>query len=365
MKKGCFDYLEKPITVDEVEAVMSRVSTHRRLVEENNYYRSEFDAGEEGPELIGQSPDFQNVCDQAMQVAPADATVLLKGESGTGKELIARLIHQQSPRDDGPFIRVNCAALSESLLESELFGHTRGAFTGAEQAKPGRFELADGGTLLLDEITETSDKLQAELLRVIEEKEFERVGGTTTLEVDVRVIATTNRQIEQEVSEGRFRQDLYYRLNVVPLKLPPLRERSGDIQLLARYFARRFSKRLGRRCPDFTEDALETLMQHPWPGNVRELENVIQRVLIMNPQNSIGVDDLPARLRNGNGCPDTGNGETPRTLEEIERQAILDSIKEADGNKTKAAEKLDISARTIWNKLNKYESEGLLPENLS
>lgn len=365
MKKGCFDYLEKPITVDEVDAVLKRVSTHRRLVEENNYYRSEFDAGDEGPELIGQSTVFQETCDQAMQVAPTDATVLLQGESGTGKELIARLIHQQSPREQGPFIRVNCAALSESLLESELFGHTKGAFTGAEKAKPGRFELADGGTLLLDEITETSDKLQAELLRVIEEKEFERVGGTSTIHVDVRIIATTNREIEEEVSDGRFRQDLYYRLNVVPIELPPLRERKSDIPLLVRYFARRFAKQLGRRCPEFTDDALEKLKQHPWPGNVRELENLVQRVLIMHPHSSIGPENLPSRLHYRTAASTAGEADTARTLEEIERQAILNSIREADGNKTKAAEKLDISARTIWNKLKKYKAEGVLPENLS
>ena len=365
MKKGCFDYLQKPITVDEVEAVVTRVSRHRQLVEENNLYRSELSNAQGDVKLIGQSDAFRNVCSRALQVAPTDATVLLQGESGTGKELVARLVHRNSNRDDGPFVRVNCAALSESLLESELFGHTKGAFTGANRGRPGRFELADEGTILLDEVTETSEKLQAELLRVIEEKEFERVGGNTTIRVDARIIATTNRDIEEEVEEGRFRQDLFFRLNVVPLELPPLRRRHGDVPLLAEYFARRFAKKLGRRCPTFTDAALEKLEAYRWPGNVRELENLLQRVLIMNEGQSVGVDDLPTRLRRVENPMMEATAGEPQTLEEIERRAILSSIREAEGNKTRAAEKLGISARTVWNKLKKYKAEGVLPEQFA
>jgi DNA-binding NtrC family response regulator len=364
VKMGCFDYLQKPITVDEVEEVIQRLNRCRGP-EEGTLDIGQGPVASDKNELIGRSAAFRRVCNCALQVAPTDATVLLQGESGTGKELLSRLVHRASSRADGPFIRLNCAALSDSLLESELFGHTKGAFTGAHEARPGRFELADGGTLMLDEITETSEKLQAELLRAIEEKEFERVGGTSTIEVDVRIIATTNRDMEEEVSEGRFREDLYYRLNVVPIDLPPLREREGDIPLLARYFARRFSRQLGRRCPEFTPDAIRKLEAHSWPGNVRELQNLIQRVLIMRNGTSLCAEDFPARLSEPGARFSEQHGDGPRTLEEIERHAILKSIEEADGNKTLAAEKLGISARTVWNKLKKYKNEGVLPEDFA
>ncbi len=293
IKKGGFDYLLKPICVDQVEMLLRRVKEHVRLVEENKYLHAEL-AG--GSDIIGESRAIKDVCQKAVFVAATDATVLLQGESGTGKELVSRLIHNSSPRADGPFIRVNCAALSESILESELFGHERGAFTGAHAAKPGRFELADGGTLLLDEVTETSEKLQAELLRVIEEKEFERVGGTRTVRVDVRIITTTNRDLAKEVAEKRFREDLYYRLNVVPLVLPPLREREGDVDVLVEHFVGRFARRLGRSRPSLSDGALVLFRRYPWPGNVRELENLVQRLVIMDTDGSIDAEDLPDYL---------------------------------------------------------------------
>ena len=362
IKKGGFDYLLKPICVDQVEMLLRRVKEHVRLVEENRYLHAELAGG--GSDIIGESHAIKDVCQKTVFVAATDATVLLQGESGTGKELISRLIHNSSPRADGPFIRVNCAALSESILESELFGHEKGAFTGAHAAKPGRFELADGGTLLLDEITETSEKLQAELLRVIEEKEFERVGGTRTMRVDVRIVATTNRDLAREVAEKRFREDLYYRLNVVPLVLPPLREREGDVDVLIEHFVGRFARRLGRTRPALSDEALALLRRYPWPGNVRELENLVQRLVIMDTDGAIGADDLPDYLAR----PVPGaDGALPLggTLEDVERHVILHTLACCDGNRTRAAERLNISTRTIRNKLKKYMDEGHLEEKLS
>ncbi len=364
MKKGSFDYLLKPICVDQVEVLVGKIKEHRRLIEENEYLHSELSRSSGDSRIVGESGCLREVCERAVHVAGTDATVLLQGESGTGKELVSRLIHTSSPRKDGPFIRVNCAALSESILESELFGHEKGAFTGAHASKPGRFELAHEGTLLLDEISETSEKLQAELLRVIEEKEFERVGGTRTIRVNVRIIATTNRDLCAEVREGRFREDLFYRLNVVPLVLPPLRERAGDVEILVRHFAGKFSRRMGKTCPTITQDALTALERYPWPGNVRELENLVQRLIIMDRSGEIEVGDLPGYVLS-TASQTTETAPWGPTLQDVERQFILKALDEAGGNRSKAAERLDISTRTIRNKLNKYRSENLLPENFS
>jgi DNA-binding NtrC family response regulator len=364
MKRGSFDYLLKPICVDQVEALVTKLKEHRRLIEENRYLHKELSSGGGGGELIGESRPFKDVCARAVRVGAADVTVLLEGESGTGKELVSRLIHNSSPRREGPFIRVNCAALSESILESELFGHEKGAFTGAHRPKPGRFELADGGTFLLDEISETSEKLQAELLRVIEEKEFERVGGTRTLRVDVRIIATTNRDLAREVREGRFRDDLFYRLNVVPLVLPPLRERDGDVALLSKYFIKKFSRRLGKSRPAVSPEAMRTLSSYNWPGNARELENLIQRLLIMDTDGVIGPEDLPEYLT-GRSCMQSDQLTGGATLEEIERNAILRTLRQVDGSRARAAERLDISTRTVRNKLKKYVEQGYVPEKFS
>ncbi len=364
IKSGGFDYLLKPLCVDEVEVLMQKLKEHRRLVEENRYLHSELGGGGGAPDIIGESAPFAEVCSRAVHVARTEATVLLEGESGTGKELISRLIHRSSPRAQRPFIRVNCAALSDSLLESELFGHEKGAFTGAHAAKPGRFELADGGTLLLDEITETSEKLQAELLRVIEQREFERVGGTRTIRVDVRFIATTNRDLAAEVEEGRFREDLYYRLNVVPLVLPPLREREGDLKLLSEHFAARFARRLDKETPRVAPEVLRVFRQYPWPGNVRELENLMQRMVIMDGDGVIGPDDVPEYIRRPRP-PREDEFPWGPTLEDVERQVILQTLRQTDGNRTKAAERLDISTRTIRNKLKKYMQHGYIEEDFS
>ncbi|MFO7958568.1 MAG: sigma-54 dependent transcriptional regulator [Candidatus Brocadiia bacterium] len=363
IKRGGFDYLLKPVTVDQVEVLLEKLSKHRRLIEENRYLHAEL-SGNGRSEIVGESPCLKDVCRRALHVARTDATVLLQGESGTGKELVSRLIHKASPRKDGPFIRINCASLSESILESELFGHEKGAFTGAHASKPGRFELADGGTLLLDEITETSEKLQAELLRVLEQKEFERVGGTRTVRVDVRFIATTNRELAEEVEEGRFREDLFYHLNVVPLELPPLRERDGDIEVLTTYFSRLFARRMGKDCPEVRDEVVESFRRYPWPGNVRELENLIQRMIIMDTDGVIGPDDVPEYISTPRAAPDDGLPWGP-TLEDVERQVILETLRRTKGNRTQAAEKLDISTRTIRNKLKKYEEEGHIDEEFS
>ncbi len=362
IKAGSHDYLLKPICVDQVELLLSRLQERRRLVEENRYLRSELN--DTDSVIVGQSEALRSICAQAAFVAKTSATVLLQGESGTGKELVSRLIHASSRRKDGPFIRVNCAALSESILESELFGHEKGAFTGAHAAKPGRFELADGGTLLLDEISETSEKLQAELLRVIEQKEFERVGGTRTIRVDVRIIATTNRDLSAEVGDGRFREDLYYRLNVVPLVLPPLREREGDVEILLDHFMDKFCRRLGRDCPRVAEEAMLRLMRYAWPGNVRELENLVQRLVIMDTDGVIHASDLPQHIGAGTRAR---NGSLPLagTLQDIEREAILETLRRCEGNRTRAAGRLDISTRTIRNKLKKYRLEGHIDENFA
>jgi len=364
IKRGGFDYLLKPICLEQVEVLISKIKKHRRLVEENEYLHSELAGGSRNGLIVGESATLRDACARAVHVAATDATVLLQGESGTGKELVSRLIHDSSPRRKGPLIRVNCAALSESILESELFGHEKGAFTGAHASKPGRFELAHTGTLLLDEITETSEKLQAELLRVIEEKEFERVGGTRTIRVDVRIIATTNRDLAREVKEGRFREDLYYRLNVVPLVLPPLRSRHGDVPLLVGYFGERFAGRLGKPCPRIDEAVMDALRRYPWPGNVRELENLVQRMVIMDRDGIIGTDDLPDYVRELAPSASGPQAWGP-TLEDVERQFILKALQEANGNRSRAAERLQISTRTIRNKLAKYRQAGQLPEEFS
>ncbi len=373
LRSGAADFLLKPCTPDAIEVVIERIDRTTRLVRENQYLRSEF-VGEGAPSIIGDSPLMAETLRNAARIARSKGTVLITGESGTGKEKIAQYIHQNSPRANGPFIRVNCAALSEQLLESELFGHERGAFTGAHKTREGRFELADGGTLLLDEIGEISPALQAKLLRVLEEEEFERVGGTATLKVDVRVIATTNRDLHVEVKAGRFREDLYYRLHVLPIQLRPLRERVEDIQPLALHFAQHYAKNAGLEMPTFTQTAMECLQAWHWPGNVRELENVIQRAVVMLRHSNIDLADLsfgPAAVgeESQTGTVPTsssmptenlGPALANRTIEEIERVAILATLSSTRGNKTEAARRLGVTARTLSNKMKLWRSTGLV-----
>jgi DNA-binding NtrC family response regulator len=310
--------------------------------------------------IVGESPAMKEVFEMVQQVAPTPVTVLLQGESGTGKELVARAIHQLSPRNKRPLVTVHCAALSPSLLESELFGHEKGAFTGATERRVGRFEQAQGGTLFLDEIGEIDASTQVKLLRFLGERTFERVGSNKTLTADARVIAATNKNLEDLVKAGTFREDLYYRLCVVEIRLPALRERKGDIPLLAQNFLREFSREMSKDVKDFTADALETLINYAWPGNVRELRSALERAVVLCRGDRITVRDLPAVLRSGgpNAAPQKMLAQDNLTVEEAEKQLIIRALKETDGNRTAAAEKLGMSRRTMHRKLHTYHLEG-------
>ncbi len=370
MRQGAVDFLIKPCTPESIEIVIQRIDRSQRLEEENAYLRAEVTGAAEGAEIIGVSDSMQETLESADRIASSKGTVLITGESGTGKERIAHYIHNQSPRREGPFIRVNCAALSEQLLESELFGHERGAFTGAHKMRPGRFELADGGTLLLDEIGEISPNLQSKLLRVLEEEEFERVGGTHTLKVDVRVITSTNRSLPDEVAAGRFREDLYYRLHVLPIHLAPLRERREDIVPLAYHFAGLYATQNGLKSPEFTHSARQRLETWTWPGNVRELENVVQRGVVLQGGRRIDSDHLqfgpaahtpPAAVHAETGeAIDISAYLANRPIADIEREAILATLESTGGNKSEAARRLGVTARTLSNKMKLWRQMGLV-----
>jgi two-component system NtrC family response regulator/two-component system response regulator HydG len=315
--------------------------------------------------IVGDAPELQAVFDVVKRAAPTRATVLILGESGTGKELVAQALHEESPRADKPFIKVNCAALSETLLESELFGHEKGAFTGAIGRKEGRFELADGGTLFLDEIGDISPALQIKLLRVLQQKEFERVGGTQTIKVDVRLVAATNRDLAAEVKAGKFREDLFYRLNVVAVTLPPLRQRKGDIPALVAHFIDKYAKAYGKEIRGLAPGTLNALLSHDWPGNVRELENVVERAVVLCKASELTADDLPPTLRGPRPRERTPGALIPgATLYEIEREAILRTLEMVGGSTSRAAEILGISVRKIQYRLKEYASgapEGPIP----
>jgi DNA-binding NtrC family response regulator len=375
MRGGAFDYLTKPISPNQLEILLVKACEYRSLVEENRFYRQTASRPEDGFEdLVGRSDAMKEVFRLVDRVASSSATVLITGESGTGKELIARAIHQRSDRANKPFIRVNCAALPETLLESELFGHERGAFTGAVERRVGRFELAHTGTLLLDEISETSLGLQSKLLRILQEREFERVGGTKTVKVDVRVLCTSNRDLPQAVKESKFREDLFYRLNVVPIPLPPLRDRNGDITLLTEYFLRRYAERHRRPLPTLTPESRDALITHRWPGNVRELENTVERTVLLTDGGPLAAADLglgDARALMPDGAPKAGGEALGRTtsavpeadavnhlnnLADVERVVILRVLQKAAGNRTQAARLLGISVRTLYTKLREYET---------
>ncbi|MCA9671302.1 MAG: sigma-54-dependent Fis family transcriptional regulator [Myxococcales bacterium] len=362
MKLGAFDFLQKPFTPEVVRLKVQRALEMRqarraaqKLASENDYLREESEA--RFGELVGAAPSMKQVFRVIEKVAPTDSSVFVSGESGTGKELVARAIHQRSQRKDGPFIKVNCGALTDTLLESELFGHEKGAFTGAVKRRLGRFELADGGTLFLDEVGDVSPALQTKLLRVLQEQEFERVGGESTISVNVRVLSATNKDLQAEVREGRFREDLYYRLHIVPLRIPPLRERREDIPLLAHHFVDKLAPRTNPSIERIEDDALGRLMAYHWPGNVRELENAIEQALVFADGASIAVGALPEFLRGGSD--DTlsipkGQMSLPEILEDLERQLILKAFKDADGVKTETARKLGIKTSALYYKLDKY-----------
>lgn len=357
MKKGAYDYITKPFSVDEIELVVDKFFEYRRLLDENKYLRSELGRKYGVDNIIGKSPKMRKIFETIDMVAQSKATVLIQGPSGTGKELIARAIHFKSPRRNKPFIKTNCAALPEGLVESELFGHEKGAFTGAIKTTKGRFELANGGTLLLDEISEMGPNLQAKLLRVLQEGEFERVGSSETVKVDVRIIATTNKDLKEEVKKGNFREDLYYRLNVVPIYLPPLKERKEDIPLLVEHFLRKYSEENGKLIEGISQDALQILIDYDWPGNVRELENVIERAVVMSKEKVLSPKHFS--FADFESVPQPQESDMTKTLKDLEREFILKTLAEQGGNRSKTAEILGISVRTLRNKLKEYKKEGL------
>lgn len=423
MRAGAFDYLIKPFSSGQIEIIIKKAESYRQLLKVNRYFAETEGADER--ELLGQSPTMLRLRQMVERVAPTDATVLITGENGTGKEMIARELYRRSPRKNEPYIKVNCAALSENLIASELFGHERGAFTGATERREGRFELANKGTLLLDEVSEIPPNLQAKLLRVLQEREFERVGGTKTIKVNVRILATSNRDLNQVSVSGEFRQDLYYRLNVFPVHVPPLRERREDIQILADTFLQRFARKHGFKIPGFSDAAIQVMANYPWPGNVRELQNTIERAVILSengrpvstavlglptitkpmistatvvpfdpmapsattavpvapmptitpaapnepapasatlpalPIGTEGIQESMSSAKVGKVSETTEQREIV-PLDELERRAILHALQATGGNRTKTAEMLKISIRTLRNKLQEYREAGVL-----
>ncbi len=352
IKRGAHDYLTKPLDFERLKLTLMRALDHHRVEERKREPRPE--PGRLDTPIIGNSPEILELLDMISYVAPTEATVLITGESGTGKELVAETLHRNSDRTAQPFVKVNCAALAENLLESELFGHEKGAFTGADRQRDGTFVQADGGTLFLDEIGETSAAMQVKLLRVLQEGELQRVGGNQTISVDVRIIAATNRDLEEEVEQGRFREDLYYRLNVVTLEVPPLRERQGDVDLLAERFIGRFAEKNRRTVESVSRECMQHLTAYPWPGNVRELENAIERGVILMRGNHLTEKSLPLALqKHFQENPQAGTAK-PATLQEAEKVLIKQTLKETDGNKSEAARRLGITRKTLQNKLQKY-----------
>jgi two-component system response regulator AtoC len=339
MKLGAFDYITKPFALDEFLLLIERALEMKRLKEENIRLRKDLNTCYRAPNIIGESVVMQRVFSLIEKVSASEATVLILGESGTGKELVATTIHYQSSRKNKPLIKVNCSTLPEGLIESELFGHEKGAFTGAIKRKPGRFELADGGTIFLDEIGDLPPSTQAKILRVLQERQFERIGGTATLSVDVRIIAATNKNLEEEVRSGRFREDLYYRLNVIPIVLPPLRERKEDIPGLIEFLMDKYKKKLSRNVR-LSAEAADALLRYDYPGNIRELENTIERCATLAMAEVIGREELPAAVSD--------------VTADAEKSHILSVLKATRGVKTKAAEILGISRKTLWEKMNAY-----------
>jgi DNA-binding NtrC family response regulator len=382
MKLGAFDYLTKPFEGDELVIAVKRAVEHRRLVRENAVLRARVDAhrveSDRGLDrLKGESDAMKRLRDQVALVAGSQGTVLITGESGVGKEVVARAVHEAGARAAGPLLAVNCAALSEGLLESELFGHERGAFTGAERLRKGRFELADGGSLLLDEVSEVKPHIQAKLLRVLQERAFERVGSSVTMGVDVRVIATSNRDLQEACRRGDFREDLFFRLNVLPIHVPPLRERPDDVPLLAEFFVRQIAARDGVPTPVIDGAALELMRAYRWPGNVRELQNVCERACVLSPTcRTPGVitrELIESWLRPHDAQPTQQIEAKPqasvavttgKTLDEIEREAIIQTLVRLSGHRQKTAQALGIGVRTLGLKLKKWKEQGLIMESL-
>ena len=368
MREGACHYLEKPVDLAELDEVVERVLERRQLISENRMlkaqlretYRANSGPGDNGsPRLegiISRDPAMEEVLNMVARSAPSRASVLVRGESGTGKELVARAIHAASPRQERPFVAVNCAALNENLIESELFGHEKGAFTGADQQRHGRFEQADGGTLFIDEVAEVPPEVQVKLLRVLQERTIERVGGNAPTEVDVRLISATHQNLDELVASGRFREDLYYRLNVVSIEVPPLRQRRQDIPLLVDHFLQRYSSENGKEICEVSREVMDLLMRHPYPGNVRELQNVVERAVVMTRTDVITQSDLPAEIREMGGSPAAvdDSSSLPDQVEALERRAIENALNQVQGVQSRAAELLGITERNLRYKLKKY-----------
>jgi len=359
MKRGADDYVAKGrLQIDELEMRIARALKQQNLEVENVTLRQQLETKFGLENIIGESPAMAEVFELVRQVAPTRATVLVLGESGTGKELIARAVHQLSPRAHQPFVAVHCAALSPTLLESELFGHEKGAFTGAHERRIGRFEQAQGGTLFLDEIGEIDATLQVKLLRFLGERTFERVGSNKTLSADVRLVAATNQRLEEMVKAGKFREDLYFRLRVVEIELPPLRERTGDIPLLAQNFLREFARENGKAVNDFTADTVAALLNYAWPGNVRELRTTIEHAVVLSRGERISLRDLPAAVRGGEANDTRLLQGKALTVKDAERELVVRALKETDGNRARAAQKIGMSRRTFYRKLHEYHLAG-------
>lgn len=363
LKKGAYDYLTKPLDFDELQMVIARATEHARLKKENEYLKERLGEKFDRQNIIGQSPAMIRLLEIVEQVAPTQATVLITGESGVGKEMIANALHFNSNRQEAPFVKINCAALAETLLEAELFGHEKGAFTGAERRREGKFVQADTGSLFLDEVSEMSPAMQVKLLRVLQERELTRVGGAEVIKVDVRVIAAANRDLKNEIQQGRFREDLFYRLNVVALNVAPLRERQDDIPLMAQRFLQTFAEKNAKSISGFTPEALQKLTSYAWPGNVRELMNAVERAVVLSRAGVIGADELsfpladqyhPADLQAQPASLSTGSSEN-LPLEEVEKRSILEALEKTGGNKSEAARRLGITRKTLRSKLEKYE----------
>jgi two-component system response regulator HydG len=354
IKMGAHDYLTKPLDFDKLHQTLEVAMGHRQQIQnaQNSVSDSTFSPDNQ---IIGSSEPLRQLWEMLLQVAPAEASVLITGESGTGKELVASALHQKSKRAKGPFVAVNCAALAESLLESELFGHEKGAFTGADRRREGKFAQAQQGTLFLDEIGETTPAMQAKLLRVLQEHELQRVGGHETITIDVRIIGATNRNLEKEVAQGKFREDLYYRLNVIVLEVPPLRDRHGDIPLLAEYFLKKFAEKNNRQVRGITPECMDILNRYPWPGNVRELENSIERGVILMRGEYLDTGTLPLNIQKWAGQNTEESPQKPSTLKDAERILILKTLEETDGNRSEAARRLQITRKTLLNKLKGYD----------
>ncbi|MBW7957713.1 MAG: sigma-54-dependent Fis family transcriptional regulator [Deltaproteobacteria bacterium] len=358
MKYGAYDYVTKPFAMDELLIMIRRMLKLKELERENQALKEQVEGRYNFSGIVGRSEKMNEIFEMIKVISQTDSTVLILGESGTGKEIVASAIHRNSPRKDGPYIKVSCAAIPETLLEAELFGYDKGAFTGAVKQKKGRFELADKGTIFLDEIGELAPSIQVKLLRVLQEKEFDRLGGTGTVSADVRVICATQRDLKKEVQNGSFREDLYYRLNVVPIVLPPLRERKGDIILLANHFLNYYSGLCKKQVKGFSVDAVEALIKYPFPGNVRELEHAVERAVVMGKGEEIQPWDLPEEIgsSNLNDClkvfrsgPD-GHENLTKAMKDFEKKYIIKVLEETNGNKTLAARLLGVSRKTLWEK---------------